>query len=60
MSTVLKPLLGSLQSQHTVRVGPEKISERESHLVIAGKEPGRDIVAFASSMISAEVFDWET
>ena len=32
----------------------------ESHLVIAGNDPGLDMVALASSIISADVFDWET
>ena len=38
----------------------EKIVRKYSHLVIAGNDPGRDIVALASSIISADVFDWET
>ena len=54
VSTVLKPVLESLRN--TVRPGKYK----HSHLVIAGNDPGRDMVALASSIISAEVFDWET
>ena len=59
VSTVLNPVLGSLRDTVRVRAG-EKIGRKCSYLVIAGNDPGRDMVALASSIISAEVFDWET
>ena len=58
VSTVLNPLRESLKGHSQSE--RENQANIKSHLVIAGNDPGLDMVALASSIISADVFDWET
>ena len=57
VSTVLNPVLESLEGETQSEFVSRKNKINPSHLVIAGNVPGRDIVALASWMISADVFD---